>query len=306
MQVASQDPFLPFAAHASDQPDPFFTLCSACKLLARTLFHPLQRMQVASKSPFLPFAAHASDQRGPFFTLSRSANCLRGPFFTVSRSANCLRGPFFTVSRSANCLRGPFFTLSRSANCLRGPFSTLSRCANSLRGVFFTLSRSANPEQRGPLPPCTSCKAIAGGFSPHSPTLPTAGNQLFPFVLYPDYSNPSPSVKGKSPENPKKAPFLLFPRHPHCQNPSIPPAWTQGGLATTTMSQGEKQESRPWKGGVLYSSRWAIWFYAGGLERSTSSEDQNDCTISSASFSSSLLISIRKSFSLPATQRETR
>ena len=57
---------------------------------------------------------------------------------------------------------------------------------------------------------------------------------------------------------------------------------------------------------ILYFSRWGIWFYAGGLERSTSSEDQNDCTISSASFSSSLLISIRKSFSLPATQRETR
>lgn len=167
-------------------------------------------MQVTSQTPFLPFAAHASDQQGPFFILSRSANCLRGPFFIISRSANSLREVFFTVSRSANCQRGPFFIVARSANCLRG--------------VFFTVSRHANPEQRSPLPPCTSCKAIAGGFSPHSPTLPTAGNQLFPFILYPDYSNPSPSVKGKSPENPKKAPFLLFPRHPHCQNPSIPPA----------------------------------------------------------------------------------
>ena len=263
-------------------------------------------MQVTSQAPFPPFAGHASDQPGPFFTLSRCANCLRGPFFIVSRSANCQRGVFFIVARSANCLRGPFFTLSRSANSLQGPFFILSRSANCLRGPFFTFSRHANPEQRSPLPPCSSCKAIAGGFSSHSPTLPTAGNQLFPFVLYPDYSNPSPSVKGKSPENPKKAPFLLFPRHPHCQNPSIPPAWTQGGLATATMPQGEKQESRPRKGGVLYFSRWGIWFYAGGLERSTSSEDQNDCTISRASFSSSLLISIRKSFSLPATQRETR
>ena len=216
-------------------------------------------MQVASEAPFPPFAAHASDQPGPFFTLSRSANCQRGPFSTFSRSANCLRGTFSTFSRSTNYLRGPFFTVSRSANSLRGVFSTFSRCANSLRGPFSTLSRSANclrgvffivarhanPEQRSPLPPCTSCKAIAGGLSPHSPTLPTAGKQLFPFILYPDYSNPLPSVKGKSPENPKKAPFLLFPRHPHCQNPSIPPAWTQGGLATTTMPQGEKQESRP-------------------------------------------------------------
>lgn len=167
-------------------------------------------MQVTSQTPFLPFAAHASDQQGPFFILSRSANCLRGPFFIISRSANSLREVFFTVSRSANCQRGPFFIVARSANCLRG--------------VFFTVSRHANPEQRSPLPPCTSCKAIAGGFSPHSPTLPTAGNQLFPFILYPDYSNPLPSVKGKSPENPKKGPFLLFPRHPHCQNPSIPPA----------------------------------------------------------------------------------
>ena len=188
-------------------------------------------MQVTSQDPFPPFAAHASDQPDPFFTLSRSANCLRGPFFTVSRSANHLRGVFFTLSRSANSLRGVFFIVARSANSLRGVFSSFSRCAN--------------PEQRSPLPPCTSCRAIAGGFSPHSPTLPTAGNQLFPFVLYPDYSNPLPSVKGKSPENPKKAPFLLFPRHPHCQNPSIPPAWTQGGLATTTMPQGEKQESSP-------------------------------------------------------------
>lgn len=167
-------------------------------------------MQVVSETPFLPFAAHASDQQGPFFTLSRSANSLRGSFFIVARSANSLRGPFSTLSRVANSLQGPFSTLSRSANCLRGPFSTFSRCAN--------------PEQRSPLPPCTSCRAIAGGFSLHSPTLPTAGNQLFPFVLYPDYSNPLPSVKGKSPENPKKAPFLLFPRPPHCQNPSIPPA----------------------------------------------------------------------------------
>ena len=188
-------------------------------------------MQVTSQTPFLPFAAHASDQQGPFFTVSRCANSLRGPFFTLSRSANCLRGSFSTVSRPANCQRGVFFTLSRPANHLRGVFSTFSRCAN--------------PEQRSPLPPCTSCKAIAGGFSPHSPRLPTAGNQLFPFILYPDYSNPLPSVKGKSPENPKKAPFLLFPHHPHCQNPSIPPAWTQGGLTTTTMPQGEKQESRP-------------------------------------------------------------
>mgnify|MGYP001644912762 CR=1 FL=1 len=249
-------------------------------------------MQVASEDLFSPFAAHASDQPGPFSILSRSANSLRGPFFIVARSANCLRGPFSTLSRPANPLRGSFFILSRSANSLRRP--------------FFIVARSANPEQRSPLPPCTSCKAIAGGFSPHSPTLPTAGNQLFPFVLYPDYSNPLPSVKGKSPENPKKAPFLLFPHHPHCQNPSIPPAWTQGGLATTTMPQGEKQESRPRKGRVPYFSRWGIWFYAGGLERSTSSDDQNDCTISRASFSSSLLISIRKSFSLPATQRETR
>ena len=195
-------------------------------------------MQVASKSPFLPFAAHASDQQGPFFTLSRPVNCLRGPFFIISRSANCPRGPFstlsrcanslrgsfFTVSRSANSLRGVFFIVARSANCLRGPFFILSQSANCLRGVFFIVARCANPEQRSLLPLCTSCKAIAGGFSPHSPTLPTAGNQLFPFVLYPDYSNPLPSVKGKSPENPKKAPFLLFPRHPHCQNPSIPPA----------------------------------------------------------------------------------
>ena len=195
MQVARQAPCFPFAAHASDQPGPFFTLSRSVNC-----------------------------QRGSFFTLSRPANCLRGSFFILSRCANCQRGSFFTLSRPANCLRGPFFTVSRSANCLRGVFFIVARSANSLRGPFFTVSRHANPEQRSPLPPCTSCKAIAGGFSPHSPTLPTAGNQLFPFVLYPDYSNPSPSVKGKSPENPKKAPFLLFPRHPHCQNPSIPPA----------------------------------------------------------------------------------
>ena len=181
-------------------------------------------MQVTSQPPFPPFAAHASDQQGPFSTLSRCVNCQRGPFSTLSRSANCQRGVFFTLSRSANCQRGVFSTFSRSANCLRGAFFTFSRSANCQRGVFFIVARCANPEQRSPLPPCTSCRAIAGGFSPHSPTLPTAGNQLFPFVLYPDYSNPSPSVKGKSPENPKKAPFLLFPHHPHCQNPSIPPA----------------------------------------------------------------------------------
>ncbi len=230
MQVASESPFPPFAAHASDQPGPFFTL---------------SRSANCQRGPFSTLSCCANCQRGVFSTLSRSANCQRGPFSTFSRSANCLRGPFFTLSRSANCLRGVFFIVAWSANCLRGPFFILSRCANSLRGPLSPLSRHANPEQRSPLPPCTSCKAIAGGLSLHSPTLPTAGNQLFPFVLYPDYSNPLPSVKGKSPENPKKAPFLLFPRHLHCQNPSIPPAWTQGGLANTTMPQGEKQESRP-------------------------------------------------------------
>ena len=202
--------FLKFDFSTHDIQPPFPRACSPCKLLARALFHLLQRMQVTSQTPFLPFAAHASDQQGPFFILSRSANCLRGVFFTLSRPANCQRGPFSTLSRSANSLRGVFFIVARSANSLRGVFSTFSRCAN--------------PEQRSPLPPCTSCKTIAGGFSPHSPTLPTAGNQLFPFVLYPDYSNPLPSVKGKSAKTPKKAPFLLFPRHPHCQNPSIPPA----------------------------------------------------------------------------------
>ena len=155
------------------------------------------------------------------------------------------KAPFSPFAAHASDQPGPFSTLSRSANCLRGVFFIVARSANSQRGVFFIVARCANPEQRSLLPPCTSCKAVAGGFSPHSPTLPTAGNQLFPFILYPDYSNPLPSVKGKSPENPKKAPFLLFPRHPHCQNPSIPPAWTQGGLATTTMPQGEKQESSP-------------------------------------------------------------
>ena len=217
---------------------PFPRVCSPCKLLARALFHPLQRMQVASETPFSPFAAHASDQQAPFFTLSRPANSLRGvfstlsqpanylrgPFSILSRSANYLRGVFFIVARSTNCQRGVFFIVARSANCQRGVFFIVARSANCLRGSFSTPSRPANPEQRSPHPPCSSCRAIAGGFSPHSPTLPTAGNQLFPFILYPDYSNPLPSVKGKSPENPKKSPFLLFPRHPHCQNPSIPPA----------------------------------------------------------------------------------
>ena len=230
MQVASETPFSPFAAHASDQQDPFFTLSRPANYL---------------RGVFFTVSRPANYLRGVFFILSRPANHLRGVFFTLSRSANSLRGSFFTLSRPANCLQGPFSILSRYADSLRGSFFILSRCANCLQGPFSTFSRVANPEQRSPLPPCTSCKAIAGGFSLHSPTLPTAGNQLFPFVLYPDYSNPLPSVKGKSPENPKKAPFLLFPRHPHCQNPSIPPAWTQGGLATTTMPQGEKQESRP-------------------------------------------------------------
>ena len=230
MQVTSKAPFSPFAAHASDQQGPF----SSFSRVANSL-----------RGVFSTFSRSANCLQDPFSTLSRSANCQRGSFFTLSRPANHLRGIFFTLSRSANCQRGPFSTLSCCANCQRGPFSPLSRSANSLRGVFFIVARCANPEQRSPLPPCTSCRAIAGGFSLHSPTLPTAGNQLFPFVLYPDYSNPLPSVKGKSPENPKKAPFLLFPRPPHCQNPSIPPAWTQGGLSTTTMPQGEKQESSP-------------------------------------------------------------
>ena len=263
MQVTSQAPFPPFAAHASDQQGPFFTLCSSCKLLARPLFYP----------------------------------------FTVCKlSTRTLFHPFTVCKLSARSLFHPFTACKLSARGLFHPFTV---CKLSARGLFhpFTLCKPWAEESASSL---HLLQGYCRSFFSYSPTLPTAGNQLFPFVLYPDYSNPLPSVKGKSPENPKKAPFLLFPRHPHCQNPSIPPAWTQGGLATMTMPQGEKQESRPWKGGGLYFSRWGIWFYAGGLERSTSSEDQNDCTISRASFSSSLLISIRKFFSLPATQRETR
>ena len=153
-------------------------------------------MQVTSKTPFSPFHGLQTVCEGSF-----------SPFHGLQTVCEGSFSPFHGLQALS---RGVFFTLSRSANCLRGVFSTFSRCTN--------------PEQRSLLPPCTSCRAIAGGFSPHSPRLPTAGNQLFPFVLYPDYSNPLPSVKGKSPENPKKAPFLLFPRPPHSQNPSIPPA----------------------------------------------------------------------------------
>lgn len=188
-------------------------------------------MQVTSQDPFPPFHGLQTVCKVPFPPFHGLQTACEGSFSLFHGLQTICEGSFSPFHGLQTLCEGVFFILSCCANCLRGSFSTLSRCAN--------------PEQRSPLPPCTSCKAIAGGFSPYSPTLPTAGNQLFPFVLYPDYSNPLPSVKGKSPENPKKAPFLLFPRHPHCQNPSLPPAWTQGGLATTTMPQGEKQESRP-------------------------------------------------------------
>ena len=216
----------------------------------------------------------------------------KSPFSPFHGLQTVCEGSFSSLHGLQTVCEDPFSPFHGLQTVSEGSFSSLHAVQTLSRGVRFLLAPLA--------------RLLQEVFLPYSPTLPTAGNQLFSFVLYPDYSNPLPSVKGKSPENPKKAPFLLFPRPPHCQNPSIPPAWTQGGLATTTIPQGEKQESSPRKGGVLYFSRWRIWFYAGGLERSTSNEDQNDCTISSASFSSSLLISIRKSFSLPATQRETR
>ena len=150
-------------------------------------------MQVASETPFSPFAAHASDQQAPFFTLSRPANCLRAPFFTLSWPANSLQGPFFILSRPANSLRGPFSIVSRSANCQRGPFFTLSRCAN--------------PEQRSPLPPCTSCKAIAGAFSLiHQRYLPLE-TSFFLLFFTPTIAIPYPLSRENHPKIQKKPPF---------------------------------------------------------------------------------------------------
>ena len=269
MQVASKSPFPPFAVHASDQQGPFFTL---------------SRSANCQRGVFFTLSRSANCQQGPFSTLSRSANHLRGSFFILSRSANCLRGVFFIVARCANSLRGSFSPLSRCANCLRGPFSTVSRSANCLRGSFFTFSRSANCQRGVRFLLAPLARLLQEVFLPiHQRYLPLE-TSFFLLFFTPTIAIPYPLSRENHPKIQKKAPFLLFPRHPHCQNPSIPPAWTQGGLATATMPQGEKQESSPWKGGVLYFSRWAIWFYAGGLERSTSSEDQNDCTISSASF----------------------
>ena len=188
-------------------------------------------MQVTSQAPFPPFHGLQTVSQPPF-----------SPFHGLQ---TVCEGSFSSLHGLQTVSEGSFSSLHGLQTVSEAPFSSLHGLQTLCEDPFPTFSRHANPEQRSPLPPCTLCRAIAGGFSPHSPTLPTAGNQLFPFILYPDYSNPLPSVKGKSPENPKKAPFLLFPRHPHCQNPSIPPAWTQGGLATTTMPQGEKQESRP-------------------------------------------------------------
>lgn len=138
MQVASKAPFLPFAAHASDQQGPFFTLSRSANSL-RGVFSTLSRHANSLRGLFFTFSRSANCLRGPFSILSRSANCLRGSFSTVSRSANCLRGVFFIVARSANCQRGVFFIVARSANCQRGPFSPLSRPANCLRGFFSSL-----------------------------------------------------------------------------------------------------------------------------------------------------------------------
>ena len=235
-------------------------------------------MQVTSQAPFLPFHGLQTICEGSFSSLHAVQTVSEGSF-----------SPFHGLQTVSKALFPPFHGLQ---TICEGPFSPFHGLQTLSRGVRFLLAPLARLLQEVFLPI-------------HQRYLPLE-TSFFLLFFTPTIAIPYPLSRENHPKIQKKAPFLLFPRHPHCQNPSIPPAWTQGGLATATMPQGEKQESSPWKGGVLYFSRWAIWFYAGGLERSTSSDDQNDCTISSASFSSSLLISIRKSFSLPATQRETR
>ena len=181
-------------------------------------------MQVTSKAPFSPFHGLQTVCEAPFSPFHAVQTICEESFSSFHGLQTVSEAPFSPFHGLQTVCEDPFPPFHGLQTVSEDPFPSFHGLQTVSEAPFPTFSRCANPEQRSPHPPCTSCKAIAGGFSPHSPTLPTAGNQLFPFILYPDYSNPLPSVKGKSPENPKKAPFLLFPRHPHCQNPSIPPA----------------------------------------------------------------------------------
>ena len=145
MQVASKAPFLPFAAHASDQPGSFFTLCSACKLLARALFYPLQRMQVTSQPPFSPFHALQTVCEAPFSPFHGLQTLCKDPFPPFHGLQTVCEGSFSLFHGLQTLCEGSFSSLHAVQTLSRGVRFLLAPLARLLQEVFLPIHQRYLP-----------------------------------------------------------------------------------------------------------------------------------------------------------------
>ena len=178
MQVASKAPFLPFAAHASDQPGSFFTLCSACKLLARALFYPLQRMQVTSQPPFSPFHALQTVCEAPFSPFHGLQTICEVPFSLFHGLQTLCEGSFSSLHAVQTLSRGVRFLLAPLARLLQEVFLPIHQRYLPLETSFFLLfftptiaiphplSRENHPKIQKKPPFCSSLAILTAKIPP--------------------------------------------------------------------------------------------------------------------------------------------
>ena len=235
-------------------------------------------MQVTSKDPFPSFHGLQTPCEDPFSPFHGLQTVCEGPFSLFHGLQTICEGPFSSFYGLQTVSEDPFPPFHAVQPLSRGVRFLLAPLARLLQEVFLPIHQRYLP-------------------------LETSFSLLF---FTPTIAIPHPLSRENHPKIQKKPPFCSSLAILTAKIPPFPQLEHKEGWQPRRCPKGKNKKAALKKGEVYTSSRWGIWFYAGGLERSTSSDDQNDCTISRASFSSSLLISIRKFFSLPATQRETR
>ena len=263
-------------------------------------------MQVTSKDPFPSFHGLQTLCEAPFSSLHGLQALCEGSFSSLHGLQTVCEGSFSPFHGLQTVCEGSFSSLHGLQTVCEDPFppfhavQTLCEGSFSLFHAVQTLSRGVR------FLLAALARLLQEVFLPiHQRYLPLE-TSFFLLFFTPTIAIPYPLSRENHPKIQKKPPFCSSLAILTAKIPPFPQLEHKEGWQPRRCPKGKNKKAALKKGEVYTSSRWAIWFYAGGLERSTSSDDQNDCTISSASFSSSLLISIRKSFSLPATQRETR
>ena len=139
MQVASKSPFLPFAAHASDQPGPFFTLCSACKWPARPLFHLFTVCKLSARGLFHLFTVCKLSARGLFHPFTVCKPWAEGSFSPFHGLQTVCEGSFPPFHAVQTLSRGVCFLLAPLAGLLQEVFLPIHQGYLPLETSFFLL-----------------------------------------------------------------------------------------------------------------------------------------------------------------------